>query len=120
MWRLERIIRRINNLFRWLPVIWKDEQWDYYFIFEILKHKLTIMSDAIRKNGIHVSAKHDADRMILAIKLIERIQNEYYMSELINEGNLTKEKIEAAQAKHDKAKRILFKLLDQYIERWWD
>lgn len=120
MWRIKRIIRRTKNLLRWLPVIWQDENWDHYYIFEILKHKLTVMSEHIRKNGNHVSAEYDANRMMLCVRLIEKVQNEEYMDGLIVDEHLTKEKVLAAQNKHDKAKRILFKLLEQNIEQWWD
>ena len=120
MWRIRQFRRRLKNLFRWLPVIWKDEQWDHYYIYEVLKHKLTIMSDDIRENGNHTMAEYDADRMMLAVRLIEKVQKEDYLIELINDDNITREKIIAVDKKHNKAKRILFKLLDQYIERWWD
>ena len=120
MWRVKRFIRRSKNLFRWLPVIWKDENWDYYYIFEILKHKLIIMSEHIRKNSNHVSANYDADRMMLCVRLIDKVQNEEYMNVLTDDDNLTMEKIEAACNQQKKARKLLFKLLDQYIERWWD
>ena len=120
IWRIRRVIRRTKNLFRWLPVIWRDEQWDYHFIFEILKYKLTIMSEYIRKNGHHTSAEYDADRMMLAVRLIDKVQNEEYIDELIDYNNLTKEIVDKADAKQAKAKRILFKLLENNIEKWWD
>lgn len=120
MWRIRRFKRRIKNLFRWLPVIWKDEQWDYYYIFEILKHKLVLTANHTRKNGYHVSSDYDADRMMLCVRLIEKIQNEDYMMELINDNDITKEKLEAAVNKQKKVRQLLFKLLDKHIETWWD
>ena len=78
------------------------------------------MSGTIRKRGNHTLADYDANRMMLCVRLIEKVQNEDYMNELINDDDITIEKIRAGQKKHDKAKRILFKLLDNYIERWWD
>jgi hypothetical protein len=120
MYRIKRIIRRIKNLFRWLPVIWKDEQWDHYYIFQILKHKLIIMSDDIRKRNIHTVAKYDADRMMLCVRLIDKVQNEEYLMELVNNDNITQEMVDKADAKHNKARRLLFEILENYIERWWD
>lgn len=118
---VRRFIRRIKNLYRWLPVIWKDEQWDHYYIFEILKFKLTIMSEAIRKSDNHKLSKYDADRMMLCVRLIDKVQNEEYLMTLINcEKDLTKETFNKADAKQKKAKHILFKLLENHIERWWD
>lgn len=120
MWRIRRIIRRTKNLFRWLPIIWQDEQWDYYHIFEILKYKLIFTAEHTRKYGYHTLSDYDADKMMLCVRLIEKIQNEAYMEELINDDELTQEKIDIATNKHNKAKRILFKILEQNIETWWD
>ena len=120
MWRIRQIIRRTKNLFRWLPIIWQDEQWDHYYIFEILRHKLIIMSEAIRKRDNHTLAKYDADRMMLCARLLEKVQNEEYLFEFIGDDEITREQIDKGQRKHNKAKRILFKLLENYIERWWD
>ena len=120
MWRIKQFKRRLINLFRWLPIIWKDEQWDHYYIYEILKHKLVIMSNSIRTKGNHTLAEYDANKMMLAVRLIDKVQNEKYILEFIDDDNITREKIELAELKHNKAKRILFKLLENYIERWWD
>lgn len=120
MWRIRKFFKSVNSLIRWFPIIWNDRDWDHYYIFELLKHKLIFMSDTIRKKGNHTLAEYDADRMMLCVRLIEKVQTESYMEELINDDDITIEKIRAGQKKHDKAKRILFKLLDNYIERWWD
>lgn len=120
MWRIRQFKRRLTNLFRWLPIIWKDEQWDHHYIFEILKYKLIFMSKSIREKGNHTLAEYDANRMMLAVRLIDKVQNEDYLMEFINDDNITREKIELGELKHNKAKRILFKLLENYIERWWD
>lgn len=117
---IRRIIRKTKNVLRWLPIIWKDEQWDYYHIYEILKHKLIFTAEHIYKHGCHINSKYDADRMMLCVRLIEKIQNEEYMDVLINDDNITMEKIDVACNKQKKAKRILFKLLENYSERWWD
>ena len=120
MWRIKRFIRRTKNLLRWLPIIWKDEHWDYYHIYELLKHKLIFTADHTRRYGYHVYSNNDADRMMLCVKLIEKVQNEAYMEVLINDDNLTIEKIQAAIDKQQKARKLLFKILEQNIERWWD
>ena len=120
MWRLRRFVRRFKNLFRWLPIIWEDEQWDYYHILEILKHKLIFTAEHTRKYGYHVNSNHDANRMMLCVRLIEKVQNEEYMEVLINDDNLTREKVDIALNKQTKARKLLFKILEQNIEQWWD
>ena len=114
--------KRIKNIIRWIPVLWKDRDWDHYYIFEILKTKLKFQSEYIRKKGYHENAEHEANRMDLCIKLINRVQNEYYIDQLVENKreDFDESDIRKAFNKHDKAKRILFKLLENNIEKWWD
>jgi hypothetical protein len=120
MWKLRHFFKRIKNLIRWAPIIWNDQDWDYFHIYNILKHKLVFMAEHMYNKGYHESSKQEGDRMMLCVRLINKVQNEYYMDELINDDEITIEKIRAGQKKHDKAKKLLFKILEQNIERWWD
>lgn len=36
-------MRRIVNIFRWLPVIWTDQEWDFQYLLDILQKKLEHM-----------------------------------------------------------------------------
>jgi hypothetical protein len=120
MYRIKQFFRNIHNIIRWFPIIWKDRDWDHYYIFEILKFKLKNQSEHIGKYGNHISATHEAETMMLCVRLIDKVQNEFYLDELINIDKVSITEIRRAQKKHDKAKQILFKLLENYIERWWD
>lgn len=120
MWKVKQFFRNTRNLIRWFPIIWKDRDWDHYYIFEILKFKLKNQAEYIEKKGLHLSAKREAELMMLCVNLIDKVQNEYYMDELMNDNNITAKKIRVAERKHNKAKQLLFKTLEQNIERWWD
>ena len=111
--------KRIKNIIRWIPILWNDRDWDYYYIFEILKTKLKFQSKHFREYGYHESSERDAEQMELCIRLIDKVQNEYYLDEALGQ-EFTDEAVISAINKHDKAKRILFKLLEQNIESWWD
>jgi len=74
----------IKNIIRWFPIIWKDRDWDDHYIWEILKTKLRNQAKHIGKNGHHVNAERDAERMMLCVRLIDKIQIEYYQSEYID------------------------------------
>ena len=110
--------KRIKNIIRWIPVLWKDKDWDYWHTFEILKTKLKFQSEHFRKHGYHVSSEREAEKMELCVRLIDKVQNEYYLDEVL--GLVTDEVMINAINKHDKAKRILFKLLENNIEKWWN
>jgi len=164
----------IKNIIRWFPVIWKDRDWDDHFIWEILKTKLKNQAKYIGEMDRHLNAKRDAERMMLCVRLIDKIQSEYYQSEWMdycidefhwdnietqpdyvqlrieeisdnfqdyfNKYKLTyidvmtrpKEKLifsnnsdkqiamNIAHINADRAKTLLFKILDKHILSWWD
>ena len=167
-------IRGIKNLWYWLPVIWKDRNWDDSFIFTILSHKLKAQSAYIGGRGIHISAERDAEIMMTCVRLIEKVKDEYYGMEYMDyhktkhwfepadkegystweskqigenfddyfakypliykrvlngEGIFNREGREddkhiiamnIAHINHDRARKLLFKLMEQNIEGWWD
>ena len=78
MYRIKQFFKQIHNLIRWFPIIWKDMDWDDHFIFEILKFKLKNQAKYIGGKNRYVGAKRDAEIMTLCVRLIEKVQNEYY------------------------------------------
>jgi hypothetical protein len=164
-YRIKQFFRNIHNLIRWFPIIWEDRDWDHHFIFEILKFKLKNQAEYISKRGNHLSAKRDAEIMMTCIRLIEKIQDEYYTSEyfeyyksylefkklenselfeitetvtsealedyfkkypliyrLVPDLKAPKSRIAFQMAKinQERAHKLLFKILEENIQRWWD
>ena len=121
MWRIKNKIRQIRNLIRWAPIIWHDRDWDYYFIYEILKQKLKHVEQYTIKNGSHVNSDIDAENIRTAIEMIDKVQHEYHIDKYLSEAkewdhNGMTQSIED----HDKARQELFQFLNDNIERWWD
>lgn len=169
-------INGVKNLFRWFPIIWRDRDWDTSFIFEIMIQKLKNQSDYIGKKDRHTSAKRDAEIMMTCVRLMEKVEQEYYNAEYMDyhesdynwidsdePGYSELEILEKsenfdeyfkkypstmrkvlsnpksfdyvqeeykdkkntlamliARENHNKAKRILFTLMERNIEKWWD
>lgn len=40
---ISRFVKRLINVFRWLPVIWNDYEWDYDFFLVLIEKKLEHM-----------------------------------------------------------------------------
>jgi len=164
MYKIKQFFKRIYNLYRWFPIIWKDQDWDDHYIFEILKFKLKNQAKYIGYHNRHVSAKRDAEIMMLCVRLIEKIQEEYYGTEYFDyhESELKfldseshpglyemeekhisehfddyfkkypriykqatgKDKhqiaFNIARINEERAHKLLFKILEQNIKRWWD
>jgi len=74
----------VVNIIYWFPIIWKDRNWDSYYIFEILKHKLTAQANYIAGRDIHTRAQHDARDMRICVKLMQLVQDEFYDSEYLD------------------------------------
>ena len=146
--RIIRFLDSLHNLWKWFPVIWNDRDWDHHFVFEVLKFKLKNMADSFERNDHYVGNKRDVERMRTCIKLIELIQSNYYETEAYDHENveeylvkyknvtlkvLTNEKhqifpndnrnivaINVGIYKHQQAKKLLFTILERYVEHWWE
>lgn len=164
MYKIKQFFKRIYNLIRWAPIIWKDEDWDDFYIFEILKFKLKNQAEYIGYHDRHMSAKRDAEIMMLCVCLIEKVQDEYYGKEYLEysesemkftpsethpghyemefvelsehyedyfkkypriyKQSIGKDKHETAyriaKTNEERAHKLLFKILEENIRRWWD
>jgi len=123
-WRLYRWIRwelpyqhkyikyGVKNLYNWFWIIWKDRDWDHYYIFQVLKFKL-------EKQAKHLGGR-DAELMMTCVRLINKLQNEEYYDELYSLDKKSPEVLQTVIDRHNKAKRLLFKIINDRIEGWWD
>lgn len=161
---MRNIINGIKNIIKWIPIIYKDRDYDYYYILETLKFKLNNQSKYTLNKSKHISASADSKMMNLCIKLISKIQDDYYLTEWLDyevtkhefkkiENNETlfqlKTKIisenfdeyfkkysriyksidnkecktgiamKIGDINHNRAKKLLFKILENNIEKWW-
>jgi hypothetical protein len=66
---------------RWFPIIWNDQDWDDHYIFEILKFKIKNQAEYIGKKNRHLTAKRDAEIMMLCYRLMDVVQREHYADE---------------------------------------
>ena len=110
----------VQNLYKWFWVIWKDRDWDHHYIFEVLKFKLEKQAKHLSERNWHESSKREAELMMTCVRLINKLQNEEYYDELCKSGVRSYEAVQIVIAKHKKAKRLLFKIMNDRIEEWWD
>lgn len=110
----------LKNLYKWFWVIWKDRDWDHHYIFEVLKFKLEKQAKHLAEKGFHNDAQRDAELMMTCVRLINKLQNEDYYAVYHDSKPMTNEMFNKIQAQHNKAKRLLFKIMNDRIEEWWD
>jgi hypothetical protein len=68
----------IGRLFVWFPVIWKDRDWDYYSLYEVLKKKLELMSKFEKKESLNEKVEKITKQIDEAIYLINRLEDDYF------------------------------------------
>jgi predicted DNA-binding ribbon-helix-helix protein len=166
---LKNFKQGLTNLYKWLPVIWKDRDWDYNYVFNILKFKLKEMSKYNASRRWHSGWENNVRNMNICVSLTDKL-NDYYESEYFDyvdqnfefvpiEGSTSytlestilwdnldeffaknklsykkviatldpddsKDRITIAlkicRLKHVKAKKLLFNILNDQLESWWD
>lgn len=68
----------IENLINWFPVIWKDRDWDHWYLYRILKLKLSNMEKYHRKYGIALKSDRTADEIKTCVILLDRLLKDDY------------------------------------------
>jgi hypothetical protein len=168
-WRIRYFITGVKNIFRWAPTLYKDKDWDSWYIYNILQKKIEYQRQEIINANRHTDIDRDNRDMTIALNLLERVKDDYYGMEHVDysktefdfipvEGNsnlkemkmtvlsenydeflkkypssvrkVLKEKsndlekdvlcVYVARYNQERARKLLFKLLEQKIERWWD
>ena len=81
---LRRIKEGIINIVDWLPVVWRDRDWDQAFLYEVLRFKLGRMERFQRERGHSVEFKGIAGEIGLCVKLLDRIIKDDYLVNALN------------------------------------
>lgn len=167
----------ISNIIRWIPILWKDRDFDDWHIYTILEFKLKNQAKHISKHDRHTRSQEDASKMRLCVDLINKVKEGYYELEYMDyvksefsfgepdENGLSELKIKTvsdnsteyfnkhksaynrllkdksfypnrngelvnrssdtqalhlSSYNHLRARKLLFKLLENNIEKWWD
>ena len=114
------LYRGIKNLIQWFPVIWKDRDWDSYYIFQILEHKLKLQAKGIAKRDIHVNAQRDAEIMMTCVRLMEKVRDGYYELEYIDyyESNIWFKALEDKPEYSTMESDIISENFDEYFKKY--
>lgn len=129
---MKKIIRGLKNLKYWFYVIWSNQDNDESDIYEILIHKLKKQIKYFKKHGNSVDNDYLISRMEVSVKIMQRLVGNYYSHSNIAEiaskypreakkvRELNKGNYELAQVLHDKATNVLFLVMRQHIQTWWN
>ena len=152
------------HLIKWFPIIWKDRDWDHYYLLTIMQFKIDNTEKYISKANRHDDVPQISRNLKLCSSLIDKIKSGYYeveyqdyykqeidfikdklvfnvlednldkyidknkliVSKLLNTNENLKSKenlllaMRVGTYKHEHAKRLLFNIMYDNIEQWWD
>lgn len=79
-----RFIEGVHNIIRWMPTIYKDKDWDDYYITKMLQKKIEHQRKYLVEANRHVNILTDNYWMTVVLNLIEREHEECYNMEYMD------------------------------------
>jgi len=78
------ITNGIKNLWKWLPIVWGDRDWDHYYLYKLLNFKFKNM-EYLHKNYSHLKDGDIIANQLKVVKLLtQRLIEDNYIEEIWN------------------------------------
>lgn len=99
----------IENLIKWLNIIWNDRDWDYYFFLIMMKKKLEGMEHQHRVYSHCIDSEKITKKMRVCIHLLDRIIEDDYCKKEYEDHDKKYGKldIDSKPSQYDKNGKIL-------------
>ena len=119
-WRIRYFIGGIKNIFRWMPTLYKDKDWDEWYIFTILQKKIEFQRKEIIYANRHMEVDRDNRDMTIVLNLIERVKEEHYGSEYLDysESKFRFELIEGDRDLYSMEEDVISETYDDYLKKY--
>ena len=133
------MFRKIKSFFvnvkKWFPILVEDRQYDYIYLYEVIRHKLVLMLELFSsEKASTLYVLKDVYEINYCIYLLDRLIADDYMTQeatdyYVGKLNNTSKEPEPAVVKQwfkdeieakNKDRKELFNRLENHIEGWWD
>jgi len=100
-----------------MPTLFKDKDWDEWYIFTILQKKIEFQRKEIIYANRHIGVDQDNRDMTITLNLIERVKEEYYNTEYLDyeESEFRFEPVEDNENLHSLEVDVLSERYDELI-----
>jgi hypothetical protein len=114
------VIQGLKNIINWLPVVFKDRQWDEEYLYKIIHHKLKLKEEFFRSENTYSAKANEVAYQIKEVKeALERlIKDDYLTWNDISE--LTQEYFEKEDDLRNRDLDLVFSTIRNKVESWWD
>ncbi len=110
----------IANIFRWAPIIWFDQDWDWSYLATIMEYKLRRSAHLEETTGHHVGSLRDARNMRTCAELLHRLQEDNYYENAMKRFGHNRFAGVFAQRQQRSDQHYLGLILGKYLTHWWD
>ena len=119
-WRIRYFIGGIKNIFRWMPTLYKDKDWDEWYIYTILQKKIEFQRKEIIYANRHMQVDRDNRDMTIVLNLIERVKEEHYGSEYLDysESKFRFELIGGDRDLYSIEEDVISETYDDYLKKY--
>ena len=109
-----------KNVIRWSPTIFKDRDWDDWYIYNILQKKIEFQRQEIIYANRHMQVDIDNRDMTIVLNLIERVKEDYYGIEYLDysESKFRFEPIDGDDKYYTMEEDIISENYDNYIKKY--
>ena len=119
-WRIRYFLGGCKNIIRWIPTLYKDKDWDCWFIYNILQKKIEFQRKEIIYANRHTQVDRDNRDMTIVLNLIERVKEEYYGTEYLDysETKFRFEPIEGDRELYSMKQDVISENYDEYLKKY--
>jgi hypothetical protein len=143
-----KFISNIKRLIKWIPIIWRDRDWDSQYLLKVLDFKIEMMYNYINEFGIHKYKHRELKQMFRTRLILKRLMDDEYaewqwkkLHETYGEWIIQEDGVRLEYETEDNKDQIrvimdknrldstylrkqdlefLGKYLAKYIDGWWD
>jgi hypothetical protein len=119
-WRIRYFIGGIKNIFRWIPTLYKDKDWDEWYILTILQKKIEFQRKEIIYANRHIDVDRDNRDMTIVLNLIERVKDEYYNTEHLDyeESKFRFEPVDEDRELYSMEQDVISERYDEFLKKY--
>jgi len=119
-WRIRYFIGGVKNIFRWIPTLYNDKDWDDWYILTILQKKVEFQRKEIIYANRHIDVDRDNRDMTIVLNLIERVKDEFYNTEYLDyeKSNFRFEPVEDNENLRSLEVDVLSERYDEFLKKY--
>ena len=119
-WRIRSFLTGCKNVIRWSPTIFKDRDWDQWYIYNVLQKKIEFQRQELINANRHTDMNRDNRDMAIVLNLIERVNEGFYGVEYFDysESKFRFEPIEGDDEYYTMEQDVISENYDEYIKKY--